>query len=95
MYECPVCYHPSLEVKPYQIWPPPDGIEISPPYEEQLGRPPYEVCSLCEFEFGFDDDPGGGMRGDSFDEYRTEWDASRRPIFDASAMQANGEKGSG
>lgn len=94
MYECPVCRYPGLDVKPYQIWPPPAGLEISPPYEDQLGAASYEVCPLCGFEFGNDDNPGGDVRGDSFDEYRREWEAAGRPIFHASALQAGEETGS-
>lgn len=60
-------------MKPYALWPPPAGIELKPPYHVQLGTPSYEVCRNCAFEFGFDDDPGSGIRGESFETYRLTW----------------------
>jgi hypothetical protein len=36
---------------------PPDGVHLSPPYEDFLGRASYEVCPNCGFEFGNDDTP--------------------------------------
>ncbi len=82
MYECPVCRHSELTVKPYEQWPPPPSFdERSPPYEDQLGRPSYEVCPRCGFEFGNDDNPGGGAAPSTFSEYRREWEAEgRRPL---------------
>ena len=55
MYECPVCSYPGLQSKPYELWPPPPDLELTPPYEDHLGRPSYEVCPRCGFEFGNDD----------------------------------------
>lgn len=79
-FKCPVCKYPDLRVKPYEIWPPPPGIKMSPPYEEFLGRPSYEVCPKCGFEFGFDDNPGNGVP-DSFEAYRDKWIADGSPWF--------------
>lgn len=81
-YECPVCDHPGLDCKPYASWPPPEGLALSPPYNEFLGMPSYEVCPQCGFEFGFDDDPGTDSPGDSFESYREKWIAEGRPWFD-------------
>jgi hypothetical protein len=80
MYECPVCGFPGLTTKPYEQWPPPDEIELSPPYEDFLGRPSYEVCPRCGFEFGNDDNPGTGAPR-SFENYRKEWESRGSPWF--------------
>jgi hypothetical protein len=80
-FACPVCEYEGLEVKPYQVWPPPDDVVLRPPYEDQLGAPSYEVCSSCGYEFGFDDNPGT-CAPTSFDEYRTESEAAGKPWFD-------------
>lgn len=82
-YRCPVCGYPKLTAKPYERWPPPPGVELHPPYENQLGRPSYEVCPQCGFEFGNDDNPGTAAPT-SFEEYREEWIAHGRPWFDPS-----------
>jgi hypothetical protein len=74
VYDCPVCGFHGIG-KPYERWPPPEGLVLTPPYVVQLGNPSYEVCERCEYEFGFDDDPGGGSPV-SFEEYRVEWVAS-------------------
>jgi riboflavin kinase/FMN adenylyltransferase len=58
MYECPVCGYAALTAKPYELWPPPPGLDLKPPYEELLGQASYEVCPQCGFEFGNDDNPG-------------------------------------
>jgi hypothetical protein len=34
VYECPVCGYPGLEVKPYEQWPPPTELALTPPYAE-------------------------------------------------------------
>lgn len=78
MYQCPVCSHPGLTSKPYEIWPPPAGLELTPPYEDLLGRPSYQVCPRCGFEFGNDDNAGTGAPT-SFEEYRAEWKARGSP----------------
>jgi hypothetical protein len=79
MYECPVCRQPALTTKPYDEWPPPPSFdEQKPPYEDQLGRPSYEVCPRCGFEFGNDDNPGTGPPA-TFSEYRRDWEARGRP----------------
>jgi len=84
MFACPVCCFP-LHRKPYETWPPAPGATISPPYYLYLGNPSYAVCRRCGFEFGFDDDPGDGVPGASFDEYRANWEAQGRPWFDLTA----------
>lgn len=81
-FTCPVCHYSGLQSPPYATWPPPDGIELSPPYAAQLGRPSYEVCPMCGFEFGNDDDPGTAPPT-SFDEYRASWISEGRPTFDS------------
>lgn len=73
MYTCPVCGFNELPHPPYVVWPPPQGVELRPPYVDQLGNPSYQICDRCDYEFGFDDDPGGGLAGASFEEYRSEW----------------------
>jgi len=80
VYECPVCGHVGLDVAPYERWPPPEGVELAPPYADMLGRPSYEVCLRCGFEFGNDDDPGTAPP-QSFDGYRREWEARGKPWF--------------
>lgn len=79
--DCPVCEQPTLSQKPYERWPPPRQMEIAPPYEDFLGRPSYEVCARCGFEFGNDDNPGTGPPK-SFSEYRREWQARGSLVFD-------------
>ena len=80
-YRCPVCQEHSLGVKPYESWPPPPGPTLAPPYVDLLGSASYEVCPSCGFEFGFDDNPGTGA-GQSFEDYRREWEGQGRPRFD-------------
>jgi len=81
MFECPVCGFAGLRRPPYAIWPPPEGLAITPPYWEWLGAATYEVCVLCAFEFGNDDDPGEGSHPMSFAEYRADWESRGRPVF--------------
>ena len=81
MIACPVCGAEELTVKPYEHWPPPRDATLSPPYEDLLGRPSYEVCPNCGFEFGNDDNPGGEARPSSFDDYRREWQQRGSPRF--------------
>ena len=71
---CPVCGEGSLSVPPYADYTGtvPEG--AAPPYEDALGRPSYEVCPVCECEFGNDDNPGGTAQPQSFDEYRRDWE---------------------
>lgn len=80
-YACPVCGTTCLTAKPYERWPPPSGVVLEPPYERQLGRPSYEVCPRCGFEFGNDDNPGTAEPV-SFEEYRRAWISDGRPAFD-------------
>lgn len=82
MYECPACGSAELTVRPYEQWPPLPETELSPPYEDLLGRPSYEVCPNCGFEFGNDDNPGTGAPV-SFEGYRSGWEADGRPRFDS------------
>lgn len=79
-FACPVCGYEGLTEKPYQMWPPPEGLEISPPYEDFLGTASYEVCPQCGFEFGNDDNPGTA-EPESFEEYRADWVSRGRPWF--------------
>lgn len=79
-HRCPVCRHAVLAWKPYERRPPPSGLTLMPPYEEQLGRPSYDVCSRCEFEFGNDDDPGTAEPV-SFETYRHDWDEDDFVVF--------------
>ena len=80
MFQCPVCASRELTVKPYANWPPPEGIPLTPPYELVLGRPSYEVCPNCGFEFGNDDNPGTAAPS-SFEQYRVDWEAQGSPRF--------------
>lgn len=75
---CPVCEEGELRARPYATWPPPPGVEVAPPYAEQLGSASYEVCSRCGYEFGYDDNPAGGP-GQSFEDARRAWEADGRP----------------
>jgi hypothetical protein len=76
MFECPVCGSVALTAKPYERWPPTAGVDLEPPYADALGRPSYEECPRCGFEFGLDDDPGTAAPV-SFEEYRREWVRNR------------------
>jgi hypothetical protein len=69
----PVCSYVGLRAKPFELWPPPPDLDLSPPYENLLGRASYEVCPRCGFEFGNDDNLGTGFPI-SFDDYRREWE---------------------
>jgi len=79
VFTCPVCSFEGLTVAPYETWPPPPNSTLEPPYEHALGRPSYEVCPLCDFEFGNDDNPGTAAP-ESFDGYRREWLSSGRVL---------------
>ena len=74
-----MCGSAELTVKPYETWPPSDLAALAPPYEKFLGRPSYEVCPNCGFEFGNDDNPGTAAPA-SFAEYRAEWVARGLPV---------------
>ena len=80
MFSCPVCGAIELTVKPYEYWPADDVDALTPPYEDVLGRPSYEVCPSCGFEFGNDDNPGTAPPS-SFADYRAEWTAGGCPRF--------------
>jgi hypothetical protein len=58
---------------------------ITPPYMEWLGEATYEVCPMCAFEFGNDDDPGV-REPMSFAEYREEWESEGRQVFSPRAV---------
>ena len=90
LYACPCCHWVGLSTPPYATWPPPAGLTISPPYEDFLGKPTYEVCVRCSFEFGNDDNPGGGRTGDSFESYRSKWIARGRPWLGGKFAEAAG-----
>lgn len=90
-YECPVCLALELTVKPYATWPPPLGVEMTPPYCEWLGDASYDVCPNCGFEFGSDDDPGLGARPSSFEDYRAEWTARGSERFASARSRTYGE----
>lgn len=81
VFVCPVCAYDGLTARPYEVWPPPLNVDISPPYADVLGFPSYEACHICGFEFGNDDDPGTVPVGDSFESYRQRWIAAGRPRF--------------
>jgi hypothetical protein len=74
-YRCPVCGFNGLTSKPYATWPPPSGLALSPLYEDLLGRPSYEVCPQCSFEFGNDDNPGTAAPI-TFEQHRAEYEAA-------------------
>ena len=80
MHECPACGAAELKAKPYELWPPPAGLVLSPPYEAYLGKPSYEVCPNCGFEFGNDDNPGTAPPR-PFEQYRAEWAPVAAPDF--------------
>lgn len=84
VFTCPVCSYPHLASAPYATWPPPEDLQLTPPYENQLGTPSYEVCPRCGFEFGNDDNPGTAEPS-TFEEYRLEWIDEGRPWFDERA----------
>jgi len=80
MFTCPVCGSEELTTQPYENWPPPVDSNFTPPYEDFLGQPSYEVCPNCGFEFGNDDNPGTAP-GVSFEQYRVDWKAKGSPRF--------------
>lgn len=84
MFTCPVCSYPDLTSAPYATWAPPEGVDLIPPYENQLGMPSYEVCPRCGFELGNNDNPGTA-EATSFEQYRLEWTEDGRPWVDESA----------
>ena len=85
VYECPVCGSAELTVQPYETWPPPEHVALSPPYEDLLARASYEVCPNCGFEFGNDDNPGTAPPSSS-EEYLADWIADGRPRFAAQRL---------
>ncbi len=53
---------------------------------EWLGEATYEVCPMCGFEFGNDDDPGEGNDPMSFAEYRAEWESRGSPVLSPTSV---------
>ena len=74
VYYCPCCGYHGLDGPPYEhLGPPPWNHPGPPPYDRWYGRPSYDVCVCCGFEFGNDDDPGTTAPPSSFEEYRQKW----------------------
>jgi hypothetical protein len=75
---CPCCGYSGLEQLAYQHLES-EKLPVSPdldiPYSKHFGKPSYEVCDCCGYEFGNDDDPGTA-EGESFKKYREEWVAA-------------------
>ena len=81
-YACPVCGERTLKSKPYERWSPStDFDDLAPPYEDHLGKPSYEVCRRCGFEFGNDDNPGTASP-QTIAEFRREWRERGSPAFE-------------
>ena len=88
-YPCPCCGYQQLDAPAYERFvefPLPSG--ISPPYKVALGKPSYDVCDCCGYEFGNDDDPGTG-KPSSFENYLKEWIDDGAVWFDSSKKPAN------
>jgi hypothetical protein len=64
----------------------PDG--LTPPYVQWLGKPSYEVCLCCGFEFGNDDEPGTAEPV-SFETYLKDWIEGGAIWFDSKAKPSN------
>jgi len=77
----PRAHSNGLRYKPYEFWPPLEGVMLTPPHENQLGRPSYEVCAQCGFESGSDDNPGTAAPL-SFEVYLVEREELGFPISD-------------
>lgn len=76
---CPCCGFNGLDEPAYAKAVQPSLVRgLSPPYEKHFGRPSYDVCSCCGFEYGNDDNPGTAPPV-SFESYLAEWveDGSR------------------
>ena len=81
-FNCPCCGWLGLSSPSYaHIGEQPWGDQGTPPYEERLGLPSYEVCACCGFEFGNDDNPGTSSPT-SFSEYLLDWIKSGCSWFD-------------
>ena len=80
-HECPVCGCVCLSRRAYSDHFDPEEETVTeeqaevtgPPYARFLGEPSYQVCPSCGYEFGLDDEPGGGRAGTSFSEHREKW----------------------
>lgn len=59
-HTCPVCGLKGLELKPYENFPEisPSVYQMAPPYSLIWGKPSFEICPCCGFQFGVDDDHG-------------------------------------
>jgi hypothetical protein len=53
-YTCPVCGYDKLEDEPFS---------------EEKGRPSFEYCPCCDFQFGYHDDAAGY----SYEQWREKW----------------------
>lgn len=74
MFECPSCGCHCLQRPAYAgISDTNREVAHSPPYELSLGAASYQGCPCCGFEFGFNDNPGDGLPGQRFSEYRATW----------------------
>jgi len=86
---CPICKYDKLEVPAYENinnFSQEELDALSPPYDDTLGKPSYEVCPKCGYEFGNDDNPGTA-KPVSFSEYRSEWENEGSKWFDQSRNQ--------
>ncbi|OFZ18859.1 MAG: hypothetical protein A2Z20_02535 [Bdellovibrionales bacterium RBG_16_40_8] len=73
-FVCPCCGYDGLDTKPYKDIPnPPYPINLTPPYSNHWGEGSYDVCLCCGFEYGLDDEPGPGLKPDSFESYLKNW----------------------
>ena len=74
-YTCPCCGFPGLDVLPYERA---SGVGlirgVAPPYSKLFGKPTYDCCSCCGFEFGGDDgEQYPGVESESFESYLMDW----------------------
>ncbi len=80
MFECPVCQFVGLRRQPYATWPPPEGLAITPPYDDWLGRgdlrglPDVRVRVWVRRR-------SRHRRPMSFAEYRADWESRGSPVF--------------
>src|SRR5262245_19086796 len=79
---CPCCGYSPLIVPAYRfLGPPPWKHPGPPPYCQWHGKPSYDVCACCGFEFGNDDEPGTALPV-TFAQYLAEWIAGGCEWFD-------------
>jgi hypothetical protein len=78
---CPCCGYTGLISRAYEkLVRVPVPLGVDPPYAAHFGRPSYEVCDCCGFEFGNDDEPGTGTPA-TFADYLSEWVAKGQSGF--------------